>query len=360
MLESLTLERVAIHEVVPASDLQNDVAIETTELLALNDAAKRLICDRLVSCTGSNSHCVDVEVENHAEGSAFQKCVSLLDSPPATFSTTSASLARALSQVQISGSIKAGLGVFLQGTGWQDNTEVRWICVMKADPDRGLVKKVTGTTIELQYVSDLIMSAQQRLLKIAFIVEELRNEASEAAQEIRDPSDFSLRVYDHLMSTTGRGTAAQYFYSAFLGCRLADNSAKQTRDFYEQTRKFIDSVSTDAAQRVEMRGHLVSYLKSQNSVISASKFAEDYLPEENQAAYKEKMKAAGIPDNGISKDNALLKTRLKKQTLRFSSKVFLYGSPEQIKDSIKFEASITKGGKKWTRLLIEGELENQP
>lgn len=360
MLENLSLERVAIHEVVPASDLQNDAAVETTQLLALNDAAKRLICDRLVSCIGSNSHCVDVEVEDHTEGSAFQKCASLLDADSTAYTTLSASLARSLSRAQISGSIKAGVGVFLQGTGWLDGSEVRWICVMKADPDRGLVKKVTGTRIELQYVSDLIMGAQQRLLKVAFIVEELRNGDSGAAQELREPSDFGLKVYDHLMSNTGKGTAAQYFYSAFLGCRLADNSAKQTRDFYEKTRKFIDSVSTDASERIEIRGHLVSYLKSQKSVISTSDFAESYLPTEKQTAYKEMMKKAGISDTGISKDNALVKTRLRKQTLRFSSKVFLYASPEQIRDSIKIEKSIKKGGSKWTRLLIKGELENQP
>ena len=357
MLEHLSITRVAVHEVLTNSEFDSRDSLTSDHILDLNDQGEQLICERLADCLGSKSHCVDLTVERASEGSVFQRSVRLLKERSKGFIGETVLLAADLSRAQTIGSIKAGLAVFMQGTGWDGEEQLRWVCIMKADPDKALVKTVKKGSIDLEFVSDLIMGAQQRLLKVAFIVEQVEDSSSD---DLRDSKDFSVKVYDHLMSNTGRGTAARYFYSGFLGCKLAENAAKRTRDFYEETKRFIDSMGLSPRKKVDLRGHLVSYLKSEKSRISVSEFAETYLSSERRNAYQASMKEQGIPDTAISKDTSLVKSRLRKQTLRFSSSIMMFASPEAIKNSINIGKVEVLKGEKWTNLKIKGELESQP
>ncbi|MCY2924808.1 MAG: nucleoid-associated protein, partial [Planctomycetota bacterium] len=79
-------------------------------------------------------------------------------------------------------------------------------------------------------------------------------------------------------ANTGNNNAARYFYGSFLGCRLADSAPRLTRQFYEETCRFIDSLKLTPQKRLEARTHLVSYLKSEEPHLSVKDFAERFLP----------------------------------------------------------------------------------
>lgn len=356
MLENLQITRAIVHEVVSAAQYASKGTPPSQQILVPTGETMRLICERLAEATGSASHCVDVHVERAEAGQAFQRMASLLAADDQEFIAQTAKLASMLSQAQTVGAVKAGVGVFLQGTGELENETVPWTAVIKADPDRGLIKRATARGITLEFVSDLILGAHQRLLKVAFMVEEQAYSGDPG--EPRDPDDFSIRVYDHLMSTTGRNEGARYFYSGFLGCKIAATAPKETRQFFERTKEFIDATFTDPADKVAFRGHLVSYLRSQRGQIGSREFADDYLPQVHRSAYKRMMRESGFPTHAVSKDTSLIERRLKKSSLRFSSKLMIVGPADVLANSVKIGDSVQQGGVEWTQLLIKGTVES--
>lgn len=151
--------------------------------------------------------------------------------------------------------------------------------------------------------------------------------------------------------------AALYFYASFLGLKPAENSAKLCRDFYEMTREFTDDMSTDDSEKVTFRGHLASYLRSEKEQISAREFPETYLPRHHRRAYLNKMKSSKFPDITVRRDIRLIKTRLKKQSLKFTSKIVIVGSDDALQKSVIFGNIVHENDEDWTELKIKGKLE---
>jgi hypothetical protein len=304
----------------------------------------------------SAAHCIDVNVQRAENGSAFQELACLPRASESDFVSKTGRLATLLSEAQTVGSVKPGVGMFLSGTGDQDGAEVSWVAVIKADPDQALIQKYERGQISLEYVANLILGAHQRLLKVAFLVEEIAS----AGSDLRDPTDFNIRVYDHLMSNTGRKEASRYFYQTFLGCKIAATAPRQTRTFFEKTKDFLDKTFTDPEDRITYRGHLVSYLKSPRPQFSVKDFSESYLPRPLWRDYRKLMKEAGLPSHAVSKDNGLIGTRLRRSTMRFSSKLMIVGPPDLLASAVRIEETLSKDGSEWTKLLIQGRLERSP
>lgn len=115
-------------------------------------------------------------------------------------------------------------------------------------------------------------------------------------------------------------------------------------------------MSIDQAEKVELRGDLISYLRGNRTTLEPRTFAQAVLPEANQDAFVRKCRASGI-DQAISKDLALLKGKMRRQSVKFSSNVTLYASPEVFKEAVKITGTSDDG---WTELKIRGEVETIP
>ncbi|MDO8969211.1 MAG: nucleoid-associated protein, partial [Saprospiraceae bacterium] len=203
-------------------------------------------------------------------------------------------------------------------------------------------------------ISDMVLGAQQRLYKIGCFVE-TKSPAPDSKGDVRSKDDFAAIVYDHQMSNTGDNNAARYFYGTFLGCRLADNSQRLTRVFYEETSKHIDESKLTTQKRVELKNDLVSYLKSQDNVVNPRTFAERYLPKSLQDSYFSRFKKAGFPARDVSKDNHQIRRKLQVRRMFFSSKVRISAPEENFNEVVQIGE--TKDG--WTTVRINGELEAQ-
>lgn len=175
MLENLILERVVVHEVLTAANLSKRKTNHSSTTVDLDDDGKELICDRLIDSIGSSSHCEEMLVADNSIGSAFQLIASIFDQKGKAFIATTAGLADRLSGVQAMGSIKDGLGVFLQGTGEEDGVKMRWVAIINGRSRSRVCEGSQQKKITLRYVANLIMGAQQRMLKVAFFIENERH-----------------------------------------------------------------------------------------------------------------------------------------------------------------------------------------
>jgi len=356
-IANIEITRVITHDVVRAQQFNEQPPVLSENLITLDSKGKELVGKRIVDTLASGSHCVDVTVDEASAGSSFDHSAAMLDASDDDFIGHSKHLAEALSRAQTTGSIKSGAAIFIQGTCITNSQESRFLAIIKADSDQGFLKQMVDEEITLTYVNNMLLGHSQRLIKIAFLIEDNVLEAEEvAASAIRAPEDFSIKVFDHMMQASGNGNAATYFYSTFLQCKLAENAPRQTKNFYDVARNFIDEMSIDQAEKVELRGDLISYLRGNRAILEPRTFAQEVLPEANQDTFVRACRESGITQ-AISKDLALLKGKLRRQSVKFSSNVTLYASPEIFREAVKITGVSDDG---WTELKIRGEVETIP
>lgn len=356
-IANVRIERVITHDVVRAQQFNERPPILSEHLVALESKGSDLVGRRIVDTMSSGSHCVDVTVDDTSVGCPFDHVSAMLDSNDEEFVAHSRHLAETLSKSQTAGSIKAGAAIFIQGKCVTSSQDSRFLAIIKADSDQAFHKQVVGDEITLTFVGDMLLGQSQRLFKIAFFVEdELAVDEDETSSLVRSPEDFGIKVFDHMMLNSGNGNAATYFYSTFLKCRLADNAPRKTKQFYEITRQFIDEMRIGQAEKVELRGDLISYLRGNREIIEPRAFAQDVLPVEKQDAYIRLCNDSGLTA-AVTKDLSLLKGKMRRQSVKFSSNVTIYASPEVFRESVKI-IGISDDG--WTELKVRGEVETAP
>lgn len=355
IIANVEITRVIVHEVVRAAQISERPPILSDEMITLDERGKELVGKRLVATVASGSHCVDVTVNDATSGSPFDRATGLLDADDANFVGDSKHLARSLSNAQTAGPIKSGSAIFVQGTCAADGQQSRFIAIIKADSDQALYKRIDGDNITLTYVNDMLLGESQRLLKIAFFIEDAEQNSDEedSGTAQRLPEEFSVKVFDHLMQTSGDGDAAAYFYSTFLKCQLAHNASRQTKQFYEVVSEFIGNMDVPQAEKVELRGDLIAYLRGNRATLEPRTFAQEVLPQAQQDAFVRKCRDSGITQ-AISKNLDLLKGKLRRQSVKFTSNVTLYASPDAFRDSVKILGTSDDG---WTELKIRGLVE---
>lgn len=353
-INNVDISRVIVHEVVRASQITVRPPVLSDNLVVLDSKGKALVARRLVDTVASGSHCVDVTVDDGGDGSPFDKATAMLDAAADGFVASSKHLAGSLSTSQTAGPIKSGSAIFVQGTCSVDGRHSRFIAIIKADSDQALNKGVNGEGITLTYVSDMLLGESQRLIKIGFFIEESGRDTEFTGR--RHTEDFSVKVFDHLMQTFGNSDAAAYFYSTFLKCKLSHNAARQTKQFYEVTRSFIEEMPISQAERVAFHGDLISYFRQNRATIEPRTFAQDVLPQAQQDAFVRKCHESGITQ-AFSKELDLIKGKLRRQSVKFSSNVTLYAPSEVFRDAVKIEKASEDG---WTKLKIRGTIEAMP
>lgn len=356
-IANVEIERVIVHEVVRASDFNERPPILSDKLAPLEEHGKELVGKRLVSTVASGSHCVDVTVEDATSGSPFDRATAMLDAKDTDFVEASRHLAKSLSSAQTAGPIKSGSAIFVQGTCAADGPQSRFIAIIKADSDQGFYKQVKDDQVILKYVSDMLLGESQRLIKIAFFIEESeRDGIDEQADTARRPEEFSVKVFDHMMQNSGDGNAAAYFYRTFLKCRLADSAPRNTKHFYEVVRGFIDNMKVPQSEKVELYGDLIAHLRGNRATLEPRTFAKEVLPQSYHDVFVKQCRESGITQ-AITKDLGLLKGKLRRQSVKFSSNVTLYASPDVFRESVKITGSNIDG---WTDIRIRGTIESIP
>jgi len=258
-------------------------------------------------------------VHDATQGSPFDLVTAMIDASDEDFIKASRLLAQTLSTVQTAGPIKSGSAIFVQGTCAADNSPSRFVAIIKADADQGLFKEIVEESITLTYVNDMLLGESRRLVKIAFFVEDEapRSDGELVTSALRTPEEFSITVFDHLMQLSSDRSAADYFYNTFLKCRFADSASLQTKQLYTVTSEFIDEINVPQAERVELRGDLISYFRSNRAMLEPRTLAQDILPEPHHDDFIKKCRDAGITQ-AITKDLEILKGKFKRQSVKFT------------------------------------------
>ncbi|MEX0084817.1 nucleoid-associated protein [Clostridium butyricum] len=324
---NVKINRIVIHEVFKLGDNKEVIPPKYGDKLSnLDINGKNVLQERIVSAIGSDSRSIEMEIIDFKEDSCVSIVNNLIDVGDDEFIEISKQLAYKLAHTQLNKKIKGGIVVIVQGTcGGQ--TSKRFIAIIKAELHSGFTR---DDSIALQFISELLLTPQQKLYKIAAFIETEKDEEKPLNER------FNLIVYDNNMKKAETKDMATYFYATFLGSEFKQNSKLITMNFYEYTKKFINELDISDEEKIDLNSTLRTYVKSAiNTTINVDEFASEYLAEDFRDDYKLNMEECNIPLTTIAKDTTFLKHKLRERRIKFTNDFTLVGPEDKFNESIK-------------------------
>jgi hypothetical protein len=353
--ENLSITRVIIHQVFKRQvDRQIQQPRYGTALQPLGREDMAALQDRVVSALGSASKCMGLSLAIAGAGSAFQLVRTLVASDDALFIQHSRVMADLLAHAQERIDLPGGIVVVFGGAIAHPSKRI--VGVIKAEKHNGFSFPDSGA-LSLTYLRNLVLTPGQKLYKIGVFIESdpgLSNDGS--------GDGWDAFVYDE--GAIERNKAAQYFYSGFLGLSIPLDSARQTKSFYDLTKKFIGTLDIPEAQKVELNTGLFSYLRvEQTPTIDRSTFATRFLATaEMRDAFGRHMDRNNFPTGAINKDISEIATLLKRRNFVFASDVRLSVPADNFESLVKIEpidgdAAPDGSVPQWTKITIRDRLK---
>ncbi len=355
IFENLNISRVIIHQIYKRlEDRQIVQPRYAGSLTVLGNEDSAALQDRFITALGSASRCMEMHITANAAGSALDLAKRLADSDNPAFISQSCDAADMLARAQTRINIPGGIVVVISGQ--VSYPAKRFIGIIKAEPHSGFAFSEDGS-LTLEFLRNLVLTPEARLYKIGAFVE-----IDGSAQE----GGWKAFVYDDLMTAANRDNAAQYFYETFLGCNIPQDSARQTRKFFELTKEFVGKLDIPEHEKLDINTGLYTYLKvDQSPAVDTTTFASRYLKgADMRDAYATYMERNDFPNTAISKDLSDLKYQLRRRKVVFNSDLQFSGPAERFAELVTVEpiqGDVAADGTRpeWTRITVRDRIRNE-
>lgn len=351
-LANLAISRIMVHVVHPRDVNKRIVQPNySAGYTTLGEQGLGALRTRVVNALGSDSHGVEMAIVKNDSGSFFYLAARLINANNKVFKTLSQHVADKLAEAQASRRLPGGAVVVMDGTVGITNR--RYLCVIKAETHEGFHNKSKAGAITMEYISNLLLTPQQKLYKIGLFIENKRHREKRSEWEA---SDFSAYVFDHNMTQKETRSAAHYFYNSFLGCDIPESAGKNTRDYFQHTRSFINNADLDSETKIDLYNSLYTYLKvDQKNVISVKYFSTTYLQADLRDSYVKYMIKNGVPEGNITKDLSYIKNALRRRKVNFSSSIQITGPADTFNELVTVTGSTGDA----TTVRIKGTVSSQ-
>ncbi|MDL5246624.1 nucleoid-associated protein [Leptospira weilii] len=346
---NLKVNDIVIHQIFKRTDQTNIVdPFISKKPTILPEKGLEEFRSRIIEACGDESHSSVMEIKKDSEESTFQQSAMILRDDIDEFVKKSSFFAHKLTEAQSSRRYPGGLIVVFRGT--VGSSYQQFVGLLKAEAQHGFSKKETKDSLILEYFDDLVLTPAQKYYKLGIFVEQNKTKS----KGLRDKKDFSAIVYDYKMTARETRLGSIYFYETFLGCEFSPSDKKLTQDFYENTREFIKQKYDDTEERVDCFNSLYVYLKvDKGGHVSTKDFGDKYIKEEHKDDYVNHMKNNKFPARSVNKDLAYIQNKLKRRSMRFTSKVSITAPAAQFNELVQING--IKDG--FTDLKIKGIVE---
>jgi 37-kD nucleoid-associated bacterial protein len=348
-LQLLTIERLVIHHINPrAGDKSYIAPTYGTQLVALPPSGLDMFTKRIAQALGHHSHGIQAQFDKTGPGTFFMDAVDLMDGNDELFFATSKTVADSLAKAQQSKSLAPSKLLIV--SGHTSKKQQPFSAVVKAELQDALAEKKSaqGKTV-VDYLTEIFFAESQKLYKIGFI------QKTNALGGKQAPNHFSIHLFDHLMTGTETRDAAYYFYKEFLGANISDSDRQLTKQFFDKTIDFLNSLDISPAKRIDLNESLRAELRSNDQTISVKSFGAKHLDAALQPKYAGFMDKVNFPTNAITKDTEFVKARLKRRhKIVFTSGVMITTPADKAK-LVAIHKSIDGA----TQVTISGSVESQ-
>lgn len=275
----LQINLAIVHE-IPKGRYVADSGVDVGLSNAVTELApetRRFIEENILSFALKSPRAITEDVD---AGSTTPNLVRALLASPNDFVVTSQEVAKNLYRAQTGNSPS---GVLIVAAVTKDGVES--VVILKAEHAEGMrLTRVGGTGghFDLQHLNELIVGNNARIYKIAVI------HVIEGA------------IIGEMVDQQNGKSFADFFMSTFLGCRLADNSEVQTKQFMNSAMDWVNEAVPKAESRARYATALIAYMNAPADTFQATEFADTYLDPEHRDDF-----IGAIPDeisnNVISK-----------------------------------------------------------
>jgi len=351
------LDRVVVHEIF-LRDQEYVPPSYGTALFNLGRDTKETFLKRIQSAVSNDSKCMGMRIVENNEGSFLAYARALLDTTTdEEFLASAKSFADLLVRAQTSRAIPGGILIIFTGT--VSPTAHRFVGAVKAESQDGFVRQMSEQGPTLQLIRELFLTPSAKMYKLGIFIEKSRTPNPDDPVE----DNFFAFVYDYLMTKVNRDVAAIYFYRGFLGCDFPKDAARETKIFFDLTKKFIFSHPdlTDE-EKYEHFADLQSYLRSTESTVHTSTFADRYIAQdEDRDSYVNYMRDSGFPSTAVRKDIRDIENRLKNRKVKFGSSIRLSGPADKMDQLVSIEKisgpEDDEGfAPEWSKIIIKDRL----
>jgi hypothetical protein len=335
-IDQMTIDRVVVHTIPARGPDKGYVPpLGGADVLHPNSTVSDVVVARISKALGHNSHGVQADVEETADGSAFSLACSMMDCIDQDFKQHAQEAAEKLTRVQLSKSFNPAKLISMSGTVGAISRP--FAAFIKADLEQALSETTKQGQSVLDVLNDLFFSESQRLYKIGFFLRTSGGNGKKAGKYALE--HHSAHVYDHLLTGTESRNAAFYFYSEFLGANLAASDRRLTQDFFEKTLKFFDEKGFTQGKRIALGEALRTELRSNKQTLMVTDFAQTHLQSaKDQSEFVAYMRKSGFPTHAITKDVDYVKHRLRRrQKVYFDSDVVISTPADAIRELLKFK-----------------------
>lgn len=250
-----TINRVIAHTINKKTQEFEAYATTTNELLRNSFEDQVVLKSRIVDAINNSRKTFKLEFEDTSEGSVKRMLDDFNNWDDSNFINKSIVLAERLAESHFRTNIPSGYCII--GSG-KDNLHRDIFFIIKAEPQE--VFNIQENTLHL--IKNVFLSPAKDFYKIGLF--------------IRERERFIPYMYDDLFTSQKRDLT-EYFYSKFLGLTTDRNDEIKTKNFYNDTKKFVESNISEAKDQDGMLRALNVYMREEDGSISATDFSERYF-----------------------------------------------------------------------------------
>lgn len=280
------ITRLISHYIQPKTSTKEAEAKTSEALLKFSPEDKNILINRLQTALINTKKTFKLSFENKSNASVYH----FLNQKKATdieFIQYSQKLADDLAAAHFRINIPGGFCLIGEG---QTQKRMNVFFIIKAE----LQEVFSITQNNLKTIKDVFLSPAKDFYKIAYFVQENRSYTPFMFDD-----QFSLQKKD----------LTEYFYSHFLGLTTDKNDSLKSKNFYTDTKSFLENNVDNAHDRVGLINALnVLYREDTSGILSAKEFSENYL--EGDLKNKFDSVISKKYPHSFSKDISLLENKL--------------------------------------------------
>jgi hypothetical protein len=292
-LAGLRIKNFITHEIFKKEGDKVREPSYSKSVQTFDSPTKTIVESRILTAFGDRGRSVQMDVEFHGKDTTFQDIVSLIRCDARAFPKATKPIVKKLAEI-LYANIPGGLVFIFDGDlpgGKQ------FIGVMKAEKSDGFARKSRAGALGINSLSEIFLGKTQKLNRAALIVE---HKPTHSSDDLRNPDDFTVLVFDESLQQTGTGDPREYFYKKFLGCTPLETATKQTTQIFEETMRFLGKQEITESEKSVLENTFLSYMLSPSGDLNVATFASQMG--ERADSYEAYMASVGIPKISVTKE----------------------------------------------------------
>jgi hypothetical protein len=251
-----SISRIIAHQIKPKSTKSDAYSINTDQLLVLKDDEVSILIDRLEIAICNHTKSFELSYDDKSEDSIYHLLNLNFPSSDNDFIDESKTLADKLASSHFRTKIPGGYCLIGEAVL---NSKKRLFFVVKAE----LQEVFNIEQNKLNLIKNVFLSPAKDFYKVGFFIEQGKV--------------FVPFMYDDQF-TMQKKDLTEYFYSQFLGLTTDKNDVLKSKNFFYDTKLFIDENIDNLKDKMGLQRALtVLFRENVHGTISLKQFADDNL-----------------------------------------------------------------------------------